>query len=451
LILPIKTFHFVLYLCRTYKKKNNNTLKSPELNSNKEHYIPFDKEFLLEQQLEAFKGDTKKEDDFKKLFDIIEHYYHYEAFNLIRNIKQNYAFFDPDLHPKERETFKDKSNFSLFKETLLEVLNLSNYSRVSQETLDKAFQDSDLIGLKLAIDLDAYKEYEIYVRGQHTAKEKVSKNIFWKKKIDVEYYDRVMIYLKYHDNEYYKKKKIAKNKMPIDPGTIVLKIFKRVPKNDLETIFPNAIPKMSLTDKLLLWVPGLVGGISLLSAKVIPALIKMQEAYQSGETIDLLNSKTSLNQGLIALGILGAYLFRQYNNFVNKKIKYSKMLSDSLYFKNLGNNSGAFYSLLNSSEEEVLKETILAYSFLSRSETPLSETELDHQIESWFKTKHQSELDFDVKEALEKLKNSSLGSESNGKWEVLPLDKALIRIDEIWDGVFEYNQVVNHTNQESNL
>ena len=123
-------------------------------------------------------------------------------------------------------------------------------------------------------------------------------------------------------------------------------------KNDLETVFPNAIPKMSLKDKLLLWVPGVFGGISLLSAKVIPALINMYEAYRTGETIDLLNSKTSLNQGLIALGILGAYCFRQYNNFINKKIRYSKTLSDSLYFKNLGNNSGAFYSLLNSSEEE---------------------------------------------------------------------------------------------------
>jgi len=440
LIFTVNVFPFCTLSLLHLKKEKTNKLKGPELNTKKEHYIPFDKEFLLEQQLEAFKGDTKKEDDFKKLFDIIEHYYHNEAFNLIRNIKQNYAFFDPDLHPKERETFKDKSNFALFKETLLKVLNLSNYNRVSQETLDKAFQDSDLIGLKLAIDLDAYKEYEIYVRGQHTAKEKVSKNIFWKKKIDVEYYDRVMIYLKYHDANYYKKKKTPKDKRPIDPGTIVLKIFKRVPKNDLETIFPNAIPKMSLTDKLLLWVPGLVGGISLLSAKVIPALIKMQEAYQSGETIDLLNSKTSLNQGLIALGILGAYLFRQYNNFVNKKIKYAKMLSDSLYFKNIGNNSGAFYSLLNSSEEEVLKETILAYSFLNRSKTPLTDVELDHQIESWFKTKHQTDVDFDVKEALEKLKNSGLGFKTNEKWEVLALDKALIRIDALWDGVFEYNQ-----------
>ena len=406
----------------------------------REHYIPFDKEFLLEEQLAEYASDKKQVEDFKKLFDIIEHYFHYEAFNLIRNLKQNYALFDPDINPKERAAFSGKSDFKVFKKNLLQVLDRGNYSRVDQETLDKAFKDSDLIGLKLAVNTDDYKEYGIYVRGQGKTTEKVKKLFFWKKEIEIEYYDRVMIYLNYQDADYYKRKKIRLDKMLIDPGTIVLKIFKRVPKNDLETIFPNAIPMMSTTDKILLWVPGIVGGISLLSTKVIPALVTMYGAYKTGETIDLLNSKTSLDQGLIALGILAGYLFRQYNNFVNKKIKYSKLLSDSLYFKNLGNNSGAFYSLLNSSEEEVLKETILAYSFLNRSETPLTEEELDHQIESWFKTKHNSDLDFDVKDALSKLKSTGLGSEINGKWEVISLDKALIRIDELWDGVFEYNQ-----------
>ena len=197
---------------------------------------------------------------------------------------------------------------------------------------------------------------------------------------------------------------------------------------------------MSTTDKLLFWVPGVGGGISLLSTKVIPALIGMYGAYQSGEAIDLLNSKASLNQGLIALGILCAYLFRQYSNFVNKKIKYGKMLSDSLYFKNLGNNSGAFYSLLNSSEEEVLKETILAYAFLHRSENPLTASALDSQIESWFKTELNTELDFDVKDALLRLKNIGLGLETNGKWEVISPEKAIIKMDELWDTVFEYNQ-----------
>jgi hypothetical protein len=196
---------------------------------------------------------------------------------------------------------------------------------------------------------------------------------------------------------------------------------------------------MSLKDKVLLWVPGVFGGISLLSAQVIPALINMYEAYQTGETIDLLNSKTSLNQGLISLGILAAYCFRQYNNFINKKIRYSKMLSDSLYFKNLGNNSGAFYSLLNSSEEEILKETILAYSFLHK--TPhLSALELDNQIESWFRTHLNTELDFDVSDALLKLKNIGLGIETDGKWEVASLDKSITIIDALWDSVFDYNQ-----------
>jgi len=406
----------------------------------REHYIPFDKEFLLEQQIEAFSEDPKKVEDFKKLFDIVEHYFHYEAFNLIRNLKQNYAAFNPDLSSKEREEFSEKSDFLNFKETLQTVLERGNYSRVEQETLDKALKNSDLIGLNLAIDFSVFEEYELYVRGHHKTKEKVSNYFFWKKEIEVEYYDRVTVYLHYKNANYFKNKKIDTEKRLIDPGCVVLKVFKRVPKNDLETVFPNAIPKMSTTDKLLFWIPGIVGTFSLLSTKVIPALLKMDEAYKSGEAIDLLNGKTSLNQGLIALGILAAYLFRQYNNFVNKKIKYSKMLSDSLYFKNLGNNSGAFYSLLNSSEEETLKETLLAYSFLNRSENPLTAEELDNQIESWFQTKLNSNLDFDVKDALLKLQSIGIGIETNGKWEVIPLDKALVRIDEIWDGVFDYNQ-----------
>ncbi|TDO96643.1 TMEM143 family protein [Flavobacterium sp. 245] len=407
----------------------------------REHYIPFNKEFLLEQQITAFAADTEKAADFRNLFEIIEHYYHYESFNLNKNLKQNYALFDPDLSEKEREGFIGKSDFSIFKETLQTVLERGNYHRIDKDTLETAFAESDLIGLDLSIDFNAFKDYELYVRGQHKAKEKISKYIFWKKEVEIEYYDRVLIYLNYSDADYLTKKKVKLGKMPIDPGSIGLKIFKRVPKNDLETIFPNAIPRMSLKDKMLLWIPGIFGGISLLSAKVIPALINMYNAYETGEAIDLLNSKTSLNQGLIALGILSIYCFRQYNNFVNKKIRYSKILSDSLYFKNLGNNSGAFYSLLNSSEEEVLKETILAYSFLNRSPHPLTAEELDTQIESWFETKLNTELDFDVNDALLKLKNIGLGIEINGRWSVISLNDALIKIDELWDNVFEYNKM----------
>jgi hypothetical protein len=404
----------------------------------REQFIPFDKEFLLGQQIAEC---TANEKDYRKFFDILEHYFHYEAFNLIRKLKQNYAVFDPDLTHEQRAEFEGKSNISVFKETLLEVLERGNYVPVDKDIINEAFRHSDLIGLKLAIDFDDFGDYGLYVRGHHTTREKVRRFFIFSKEIEFEYYDRVVVYIKYKDANYFLQKNIPLNKLAFDPGCIVLKNFKRVPKNDLETVFPNAIPKMSTIDKLLFWIPGIGGGISLLSTKVIPALISMYSAYKSGESIDLLNTKTALNQGLIALGVLGAYLFRQYSSFMNKKIRFSKMLSDSLYFKNLGNNSGAFYSLLNSSEEEELKETILAYSFLNRSQNPLTAEELDKEIESWFRTKLDTDLDFDVEDALYKLKNIGLGIETNGKWEVIALDKALIRIDEIWDGVFKYNEI----------
>ena len=328
----------------------------------------------------------------------------------------------------------------MLKSTLQQVLERSNYSQIDQQILDEAIHNSDLVGLQLSINFNDFKEYSVYARGLNKTTEKVPRFLFWKKEVELEYYDRVIIYIQYNDASYFKNHKVNIDKLPFTPGCVILKIFKRVPKNDLETIFPNAVPRMSLKDKLLLWVPGIVGGVSLLTAKVIPPLIVMYEAYRSGEILNLDKSKTSLTQGLVALGILGAYLFRQYGNYVSKKIQFAKMLSDSLYFKNLGNNSGVFPALIDASEEEELKETILSYAFLNKSPNPLTAEELDLQIELWFMDKFRLNIDFDVEDALMKLKKTGLGIEAGGKWKVLPLDKALIRVDEIWDSIFDYNQ-----------
>jgi hypothetical protein len=405
-----------------------------------EQYIPFDKEVLLEKQIALNSFSEEEKGKFEKLFEILEHYFHDQGFNLIQKIKRNYAVFDPDKLEEERVKYSGKSDLSVFKSSLHQVLERGNYKEIDQTILNEAIENADLVGLQLKINFDDFKEYSVYARGHHTTTEKVKRFFFWEKEVELEYYDYVVIYIKYKDLKYFNDQKIKVDKLPFSPGSAIVKIFKKVPKNDLETIFPNAVPKMSLKDKLLLWIPGLAGGISLLSAKVIPALVTMYAAYKSGEVLNISNSKASLIQGLIALGILGAYLFRQYNNYVSKKIKFSKMLTDSLYFKNIGNNSGVFPMLIDTSEEEELKETILAYAFLSKSQEALSADELDERIENWFQSEFQIQLDFDVEDALNKLKNIGLGSELNGKWTVLSLDQALAKVDELWDGIFDYHQ-----------
>ena len=405
-----------------------------------EQYLPFDKEILLMKLFAMNSFSKKDEGKFEKLFEILEHYFHDQGFSLIQKIKRNYAAFDPDKLDEERLKYSRNSDYSIFKSSLHQVLERGNYNQIDQTILDEAIEHADLIGLQLKINFDDFKEYFVYTRGHHTTTEKVKRFVFWEREVELMYYDYVVIYINYKEASHFEKQKGAIVNLPFTPSCSIIKLFKKVPKNDLETIFPNAVPKMALKDKLLLWIPGLAGGISLLSAKVIPALIMMYAAYQSGEVLNISNSKASLIQGLIALGVLGAYLFRQYNNYVSKKIKYSKMLTDSLYFKNMGNNSGVFPMLIDNAEEEELKETILAYAFLSLSKEPLSAEALDSQIEDWIQTVFQIQLDFDVEDALYKLQNIGLGFQFNGKWTVLSLDEALVRVDELWDGIFDYHQ-----------
>jgi len=405
----------------------------------KENYIPFSKEILLEKQLEQSYTNETDASNFKRLFHILEHYFHYEGFGLNQQLKLNYAHFDPDRLPEERALYANKSNLKSFHTIFKKVLERGNFEKINEEVLQNAINTSDLVGLNLHIDFEDYDEYYLYARGLTKTKEQAKRFFFWKKEVEIEYYDRVVIYLHYKDSTYFETKKIALEKLHFDPNSIVLKIFKRVPKNDLETIFPNAEPKMSLKDKLLLWIPAIGGGVPILSTKVVPALLKIGEAYKAGHLNHIQGIKTSLIQSGVALSVLGLYLFRQYKGYVNKKNNFKKMLTDSLYFKNLGNNGGVFHSLIDASEEEEMKETMLAYSFLLQNKQPVSAEVLDQQIEAWFTQEFKTDLDFDVHDALAKLQHIGLAHEKNNTWSVIPIEDALKRVDEIWDGIFEYN------------
>jgi hypothetical protein len=98
----------------------------------KETFIPFTTEIILEKQLDLFETEVEKQ-QFKKLFHILEHYYHYEGFNLNQQLKQNYAFFDPDRLPEEKAIYKEKSNLHQFKETFQKVLNRGNFNEVTHQ------------------------------------------------------------------------------------------------------------------------------------------------------------------------------------------------------------------------------------------------------------------------------------------------------------------------------
>jgi hypothetical protein len=119
-----------------------------------------------------------------------------------------------------------------------------------------------------------------------------------------------------------------------------------------------------------------------------------------------------------------------------------KALSENLYFKNLDNNAGVFYHLIDAAEEEEFKEAVLAYFFLQTEKRPLRRNELDEIIEKWFEIRYDCNIDFEIADALDKLERLELVTRDGDRIQAKPLAEAKRRLDAIWDNYFRFNSEV---------
>jgi hypothetical protein len=116
-----------------------------------------------------------------------------------------------------------------------------------------------------------------------------------------------------------------------------------------------------------------------------------------------------------------------------------KALADNLYFKNLDNNAGVFYHLIDAAEEEEFKEAVLAYYFLLTVKRPLTQKALDQRIENWLADRWDCQIDFEIGDAIQKLQRLKLITAENDYLRSVPLNSAKQQLDTIWDNYFTYN------------
>jgi hypothetical protein len=223
------------------------------------------------------------------------------------------------------------------------------------------------------------------------------------------------------------------------PNSIILKYFRNVPRSDLEMLFPNTEVRMRPIDKLMIGVPAAVGGAIMLVTKLGATLVLSGAliAFWLGmrdESVEL--NQTNLLALAAGFGTLGAFLWKQFSNFKNRKIRFMKTLADNLYFKNLDNNMGVFHRLVDAAEESECKEAMLAYYFLLTANQPLTEAALDKQVEDWFETTLNQNIDFEVDDALQKLVALKLVTVTADTYTAVPLAQAKAILDKTWDHYF---------------
>jgi hypothetical protein len=255
------------------------------------------------------------------------------------------------------------------------------------------------------------------------------------RRIEFANYDRVVVYLKISEDYQSPTPELSHCRA----GATLLKLFRNVPRADLEMLFPNTRVRMRLMDKLFIGVPALVSGGIVFTTKLGASLVLLGSLF--GYWLGLHDQPTELNQArvmvlLAGVAALAGYLWKQFSNFKNRKIRFMQALTQNLYFKNLDNNAGVFHRLINDAEAEESKEALLAYYFLLTSPVALTQAELDRKIESWFETKWDCSIDFEVEDALQKLRKLGLAEESDDRLTAVELKRGISLLDQRWDNYF---------------
>lgn len=215
-------------------------------------------------------------------------------------------------------------------------------------------------------------------------------------------------------------KRREKDPDPVKDRAIYIKTFRDIPMADLEVIFPEKKLSMNVVDRIK--VAGTaVGGVAIVGFKF------------------LLAAALSPVMLLTMAGGLAGYCGKTFLGYKRSKDRYQSLLTQSLYHKSMDNDKGVLFYLIDSLEAQEFKEAVLAYYFLWRR-GDMTEMELDSTCETFLKNKFDLEIDFEVDDAIEKLRREGLVEEvENDKLHAVDIKEALRRLDYKWDNYFQYN------------
>jgi hypothetical protein len=130
---------------------------------------------------------------------------------------------------------------------------------------------------------------------------------------------------------------------------------------------------------------------------------------------------------------------RQASAFINQRNRYMVVMARNLYFHSMADNRGVMTLLADRAAEEDIKEEMLLYSVLSRRPFNIYDLKaIDKEIEQYLSRTFGVEVNFDVEDALGRLKQEGIVTElDDGTLQTLPPQEAAARIDKLWDACLD--------------
>jgi hypothetical protein len=397
----------------------------------REHYIPLRKSDLVDRLAADSTLELDERAGLLQFCKLLEATIHHQYHDRLESLKQAYAPFDPDADARPLAELDEVERTALARKLFVqfsELLERANFRRLSREDLEAALNAASDWSVNVQVDLSIFEQLEVFVRGDVVGK-KATRNFatqFRSQLVEVPTYQRLAVIFRL---------KPSASKSQLDSAAVVLKLFKNIPKADVEMLLPGTTVRMTLLDRGKILLPTL-SGVGLTAIKLLHGAATLATA--------------SLQGMLALLGLLGGtvgYGVKSFLGYLRTRDKYHLNLTRSLYYQNLDNNAGVLFRLLDEAEEQEFRETLLAWWLLRDfRDTGATSQQLDQSAERWLRERCALNVDFEVDDALDKLNRLGLANRlltSNRaapRYRATDIASALETLDRAWDKTFSYHK-----------
>ncbi len=414
----------------------------PESERGRERFIPVTRFALLDRLTAPGTWPGTQAQEARRFFRYLDHWRRQQYNAELNTLEETYEPFSPDSDLLMTRTFSPEERLIMQKRVrdgMMRILEQANYVRIDHNDVEMILTRESAYGLDLHVDLDAFEEVLLYYRGASNKRDQRRRwhKFYLKEEFDIPIFQRLFLLFKLKPFEVRVREVMQSDKlnrreaekvvkrqrasMPpeVDEENIYMKLFKNIPRNDLEMVFPNTQVRFRLFDKLWLGATASGGlGLGAVGAAGKIALLATNPIAAVGAVVGL-----------------GGVAFRQATNFMNQKQRYMVVMAQNLYFHAMADNRGVMLKLAARAAEEDVKEEMLLYSVLAKERARRQDLpDIDVAIEQYLNASFGVSVDFDIPDALQRLIHDGIVTErSDGTLSTLPPAEAALHIDRKWD------------------
>ncbi len=411
----------------------------------REKFLPVTAEALMERLTRPHNWAPGESQQTRRFFNYLTYWRQVSYSARLLELAHLYEPFSPDSDLLITRSYTAGEKASMQKrlmERVNDLLQQANYVRIDPAKVDLILTKDSHYGLDLHVDLEAFDELAIYYRGASKRKEArrtIRKLYLKKEEFDVPIFQRLCVVFKLKPEEKRIAEIMARDKCDRDAAEksykrirgmlspqiktdfVYLKLFKNMPRSDLEMAFPNTQIKFRTFDKLKL---GATAGGGLATAVTTAGKI-----FVATNPVALAGA---------AIG-LGGIAVRQVMGFINQRNRYMVTMAQNLYFHAMADNRGVMTFLAERAAEEDVKEEMLLYSILAKEPVKRKELrDIDLAIESFMQNTFGVNVNFDLDDALVRLIADGIVTEQpDGTLTTLKPVAASAHVDRLWDKLLD--------------